>query len=298
MTTLSPLLRSQARVVLCIIGILACYNITNSVRAHLPPVSYHLWINDYLVISMIISVSALLEYALVQYFLQSETTRRAILKKMEDTGIGLVEKIEEHARYLHVDFVDVCHDVYLRQERFIRVIAGKASAPSARLEDGNPIGEAGAGASAAVKPIEGKEGEKATPPPKRFTRKEITNIYASRRIFIQFDEDSSGLIDTDEFRKALRHFGYFFSKVQVAECIHDYHLELKDPAAGSVADDLELDFKGLMVLLSSKISPPEDLDRDIWSHPPSLICDLVARRVFPLIVASKILIMSLAVEYY
>jgi len=132
---------APARIVLCIIGMLVSYSITNSVRAHLPAVSYPLWINDYLVVSMIFSCLALVEYGLVQHCLQYEGARANVVKRLQSTGLPLVAKIERHAAYRGETFAMVCHHIYERQDNFVKRVRGVSKKQGVVMGFENPMAE-------------------------------------------------------------------------------------------------------------------------------------------------------------
>jgi len=112
------------------------------------------------------------------------------------------------------------------------------------------------------------------------------NIIIVRDIFSKFDQNDLGIISISEFQHALRHFGYFYSHLQMCalmEAFWQYHGTLLEHHMSDI--DLET---FLRVLIGHKqYEPFKDIHTEIMNRKPSIVCDIFARMIYPFLFCAR-----------
>jgi hypothetical protein len=125
---------------------------------------------------------------------------------------------------------------------------------------------------------------------------EVLNLINVNEAFNMFDCTTKGYLTPEEFRQALRYFGYFYSRFQACAIIDAFWSEY----GTSLNEHPHLDLETFLRLLirHETHKPNRDIHRSIWSEKPSMICDVLARIIYPLLYLARLLIFVLIMHTY
>jgi hypothetical protein len=263
-----------------------------------------------MVASQIIALVALIQYAGVQYFLNTEESRKYVLISLQQSNVLAMLNSEEKvmngtelftcAVEKYDKFNQTCIEIkennqnisknskkcFIKYQKKSKINPMKSAKPYDFGID--RIKERGSS-------IDRIEAESENYFDGKLGITDVMNIITIRDLYTKFDEYDEGIITINELQKAFQYFGYFYSHLQTCaimesfwQCHHttlEHHREI----------DLET---FLRILINFKEPFRIDMNKTIFEEKPSIICDYLARIAYPILIFTKCLVFWLMLSSY
>jgi hypothetical protein len=296
---------SPARVSICIIAVLAFRIIMSDVYAALPPVSYSIWLVDYIAVSQIIALIALMEFTVISSLLGKEVHKANIRKAMSGSSVPELMKlghsitdIFEEAARRHHELVDSQESLFKWSVWFNPIAPKRPRKMSVNTIELNKVPSKQIEKTPTSKTSETTEGSEqsiddvaflsnVTPREEiRLHARDVQHMAYAKEIFDKYDTDNNGKISISELRQCLRYFGMYYTYRQTAGMMEAYFSD----HGLSIATEKDLDEAAFFFLIvqHQKYEPFEDTSPDLFSGPPSEVIDKVAQVVYPCVMIAKI----------
>ena len=300
---------APARIALIIISFLAFRIVMSSLYAQLPPVTYSVWVIDYMGYSQFFAALALMQYGYLCFYIHKEKALEQFLKTVSQSNL---EKFLDEDGWDMADLAEECARIKADVNELVeREKKGGASSSSSSSSSSSAAAAAGAEANVdedlrakkSRELVRGSSldreagGAAAREGNKKVVGMEDALILCRAIGLFTRVSGSDGSVDMFELKQTLREFGKYYSQHEVCCMLEKFKLA----HGSSLAQDPKLNLpQFLRLLVNLDEFAPKELPalKKLHDMSPTHIIDVQTRKIYPAAYFIRTVLMLAIIDLY